>query len=384
MRLVGPNTHGRHTKGPLLSLFCGAGGLDLGFEQAGYSIELALDVDPVAVRTHNFNRTRPSARICDLSRESPGTMVSWWQEQADGIAPIGIIGGPPCQAFSVSNVHRFESDPRAVLPLAYADILATFHRKFALRFFLFENVAGLGNPPHADSLELFMERFQQAGFPYVIRFYLDAVDFGVAQRRRRMFIAGFDVAAAAAEFSPPRGDPSRRLTVRDLISGLPEPVLHGAGRHPADVGLHPNHWAMAPRSPKFRNGSLRPGQMLGRSFRTLDWDQPSWTVAYGHREVHVHPSTTRRLSVYEALRLQGFPGVYQLQGTLSDQIRLVSDAVPPPLAKALASTIAAYLGLACKGSEETHHVDNGHTRQSGRVGVHTRAPRSTKPRTVSS
>jgi DNA (cytosine-5)-methyltransferase 1 len=101
---------------------------------------------------------------------------------------------------------------------------------------------------------------------------------------------------------------------------------------------------MVPRSDRFFDGSLKEGDLKGRPFRVLKWDAPSWTVAYGHREVHVHPSATRRLSVFEAMLLQGFPRGYELCGTLSDQIRLVSDAVPPPVAEALANSIIKALG----------------------------------------
>lgn len=79
--------------------------------------------------------------------------------------------------------------------------------------------------------------------------------------------------------------------------------------------------------------------MIGRSFRTLSWDKPSWTVAYGHREVHVHPDGHRRLSVYEAMLLQTFPKSYRLTGNISAQIRLVSEAVPVRLAWHIALSI---------------------------------------------
>ena len=102
---------------------------------------------------------------------------------------------------------------------------------------------------------------------------------------------------------------------------------------------HPNHWCMRPRSDKFNNGYLKEGDLKGRAFRVLAWDEPSWTVAYGHREVHIHPEGTRRLSVYEAMLLQGYPRTYRLLGNMSDQIRLVSDAVAPPVAEALAHKI---------------------------------------------
>ena len=86
---------------------------------------------------------------------------------------------------------------------------------------------------------------------------------------------------------------------------------------------------------------LRPegAQRAGRSFRRLEWDKPSPTVAYGHREIHVHPDGRRRLSIFEAMRLQGFPTDFVLEGTFSSQVEQVSNAVPPPLAEALATAI---------------------------------------------
>jgi DNA (cytosine-5)-methyltransferase 1 len=98
---------------------------------------------------------------------------------------------------------------------------------------------------------------------------------------------------------------------------------------------------MVPKSKNFTTpGALVQGTARGRSFRTLDWKQPSPTIAYGNNEVHVHPSGRRRLSVYEALLLQGFPPEYELLGTLSAQISQVSEAVPPPLSQAIATSIA--------------------------------------------
>ena len=96
---------------------------------------------------------------------------------------------------------------------------------------------------------------------------------------------------------------------------------------------------MQPKSEKFRNGKLKAGENRGRSFRVLSWDKPSWTVAYGHREIHIHPDGKRRLSVYEAMLLQGLPAWYRLTGNLSAQVQQVSDTVPRQLAAALARRI---------------------------------------------
>ena len=359
---------------PLLSLFSGAGGLDLGFELAGFSPLLALDIDPSAVETYNWNRdrARSPARIADLSRTPPASIIEWWQEAHPTGGPTGIIGGPPCQAFSISNVHKLRDDPRATLPLAYARTLDKFNRQFDLDFFLFENVAGLGHRKHLASLMAFLGRFKRAGFD-VRTFYLDAVQFGVPQYRSRMFIVGFNKKRyKTSRFPVPVGN-GTRLTVRDTIGELTEPAFFTRGRRPTDFGLHPNHCCMNPRSIKFGNGALKPGEMWGRSFRMLEWDAPSWTVAYGHREVHVHPNGRRRLSVFEAMLLQGFPSHYELRGNLTDQIRLVSDAVPPPLAHALALSIRDFLN---QGGDE--QSSSGQSEHVGFDGLQTASPKSTR------
>ncbi len=330
---------------PLLSLFSGAGGLDRGFEAAGFCPMLALDADPSAVETYNHNRTHlhEASRICDLSTATASGIIQQWEEIGDkGLRPVGIIGGPPCQAFSISNVNKLADDPRARLPLAYARILGGLNERFDLEFFVFENVGGLATRAHAPSLEAFVTEFEKAGFG-VTRFFLDAVNFGVPQYRNRMFIVGFNSKRyRVKEFVLPTGTGTAR-TVRQTIEKLVEPLHFRRNDSPAEYGLHPNHWCMNPRSKKFGNGAMLPGEMRGRSFRRLLWDSPSWTVAYGHREVHVHPNGKRRLSVYEAMLLQAFPNRYELCGTLSDQIRLVSDAVPPPVAEALAARIREFI-----------------------------------------
>ncbi len=100
---------------------------------------------------------------------------------------------------------------------------------------------------------------------------------------------------------------------------------------------------MAPKSIKFQTGELVEGYKDKRSFRTLSWNEPSYTASYGNREVHVHPNGHRRLSVLEAMLIQGFKKNYKLSGSLSDQITQVSEAVPPPLAFAVSSQLKNHL-----------------------------------------
>lgn len=367
----------------VLSLFSGAGGLDAGFEALGFRPRLALDIDPVAVETYNFNRRAMGevAQVVDLASTHPDAIIDTWEKaRGAAVGPVGVVGGPPCQAFSVSNVHPLEDDPRAKLPLAYADLLRAFNDRYghSLRFFAFENVAGLGYRPHASSLSGILSRFRDAGFEQVEPFTLDALDFGVPQRRRRMFIVGLHPLDAERRVAAPTGDPWTRVTVRQAIGGLVQPVPFARGLKPGDLGLHPNHWHMNPRSEKFRSGKNEPGHHLGRSFRMLHWDEPSQTIAFGHREVAVHPDGHRRLSVFEAMLLQGFPPSYVLRGNLSDQIRLVSDAVPPPLGRALAEEIARVLDGADTFRAQQQLSTNGHVPHEGFLEVQTSAPRSTR------
>ena len=123
----------------------------------------------------------------------------------------------------------------------------------------------------------------------------------MAQVRKRIFIVGLNrrkYPHVTFLFPTQNGMPKR--SVRNLIAQLPPPLFFKRGTTIAEIPCHPNHWCMVPRSERFSDGSLKEGEFKGRPFRVLRWDAPSWTVAYGHREVHVHPSTTRRLSVYEA------------------------------------------------------------------------------------
>ncbi len=369
---------------PLLSLFSGSGGLDLGFERVGFRPLLALDSSKTAVETYNWNRRRSGhspAQVADLSEEDPVQIARRWEEHVGcRVTPGGIIGGPPCQAFSASNVHQLEDDPRSKLPLAYAGILKYFNQRYGLDFFLFENVAGLGHRPHSTSLSLFLEAFADAGFDITL-LTLDAADYGVPQHRKRLFILGFNSTRYPGLVY---GHPQKShlvTTVEDAIGHLRErePVRYRRGHcDPRQHGLHPNHWCMNPRSSRFTDGSLTPGETRSRPFRRLRWDKRSWTVAYGHREVHVHPDGHRRLSVYEAMLLQSFPPAYELRGTLSQQISLVSDAVPPLLAQALATSIATALQVSAVLPEPNkHHRTTGQLVQEGLRGVQMVAPKST-------
>lgn len=323
----------------VISFFSGCGGFDLGFTSAGFSIGLGLDFDPKAVESYNHNREKAVCHLADLSEINHHAIMELYDRNCGSAAPRGVIGGAPCQTFSNGNVHFNGDDSRHLLPRRYASMLRLLNNQYDLDFFVFENVKGIKSPKHRKEYTTIKRLFSHAGFK-IFEGELDAADFGVAQHRCRVFLVGFNkVKYPNIEFAFPSAGTIVPLTVASKLKGLPPPLLFKREARKEDIGFHPNHWTMYPRSRRFTDGSLKNGHKQGRSFRVLQWDKPSLTVAYGNREIHVHPNAERRLSVYEAMLLQGFPEDYELLGTLSDQIRQVSDAIPPQLGAALGRAI---------------------------------------------
>lgn len=324
------------SEGDLVSLFCGAGGLDLGFEQAKFSVAAAIDLRDFSIDSYNHNRAAKTGHVDDVTLLHPAEL-----DKLAGrtLAPLGIIGGPPCQSFSRA-AHSLDDDHRHELPLEFVRVLDEFNRRSPVAFFAFENVPGLLKDKHKDRYKAIVDAFDEAGFS-VQKEILNASSFGVAQNRTRLILVGFNKALyPGLKWQPPGATQATPKPVKDVIKKLPAPTYWTRGLDRSAIKPHLNHWCMTPKSKNFMTpGALVPGTARGRSFRTLDWEQPSPTIAYGHREVHVHPDGKRRLSVYEALLLQGFPPEYELVGSLSAQITQVSEAVPPPLGNAIAQSI---------------------------------------------
>ena len=343
---------------PVLSLFSGAGGFDLGFRRAGFELGLAIDFDPAAVSTYRWNQPHTHVAQLDIAENNVDEFVGLWTRINGDEGPVGIIGGPPCQAFSVSNVYQKNRDPRRKLLVHYASVIQAFTSRLGLDFFVFENVPGLVQGRHRRRYLEFKRLCKKAGYS-VREKAVDAGRFGIPQNRKRIIVIGINSERyPGLVIDPPEGDMQPEPT-RVVLEGIPEPAFWRKDLDVLDVPHHPNHVAMVPKSKKFTNGMLQPGDNRGRSFRVLSWDKPSYTVAYGHREVHVHPNMHRRLSIYEAMRLQGFPHSYELKGTFSQQVQLVSDALPPPLGEGIAAAISKGLGYLSQnrtvGTSATEH-----------------------------
>ena len=328
---------------PVLSLFSGAGGLDYGFELAGFHTVLAIDINHAALATYKRNHPDTAAIPLDLATVDPLEVLHLWEDNAGSLEPVGIIGGPPCQAFSSSNVHQTEKDPRRKLLWNYARIVQTFMARYEIDFFVIENVPTLLHKRHKP----IFDEFKAILAPEfgIFEGILDAGTFGVPQHRKRLVAVGINKKRRPkTRLLLAEGDCQLPPPIEDVLGNLPEPTFCKPKPDPKAVPHHPNHVAMVPRSKRFRDGSLLAGNSKGLSFKVLAWGAPSYTVAYGNNEIHVHPDCHRRLSIYEAMRLQGFPHAYQLEGTFPEQVRLISDAVPPPLAEGVANTIAGTLG----------------------------------------
>ena len=128
---------------PIVSLFCGCGGMDYGFKQKGFTPIVAIDNTEIAIKTYNENNAPHVAVKSDISKLSGKKIISMINELGNGIKPRGIVGGPPCQPFSISNVYHNPEDPRTFLPLKFASTMKAVNKKYKLDFFVFENVIGL-------------------------------------------------------------------------------------------------------------------------------------------------------------------------------------------------------------------------------------------------
>lgn len=322
----------------IVSLFCGAGGLDWGFHAESFQIPIAVDVSEAAVRTHKKNFSNTHSVAADLIQLQPQGVHELVAKTIPAKSRIGVIGGPPCQGFSRANTTSQTDDPRNQLPKLYLEIVERLQKTYTVEFVVFENVLGIRDKKHAATYKSLMDGLNLLGFD-VTEKELCALDFGVPQNRRRIVLSAMRKQQGYGQVRPKTK--SGLKTVREAIGGLATPRFFDRKLTPADIPVHVNHWTMQPKSPRFSNPD---GDYAdGRSFKRLVWDEASPTVAFGHREIHIHPSGTRRLSIYEAMLLQGFPKTFVLEGNLSEQVEQVSNAVPPPLGQSIAAAVKAAL-----------------------------------------
>jgi DNA (cytosine-5)-methyltransferase 1 len=318
----------------IISLFSGAGGLDLGFREEGYKIAVAIDYESSAIDTHKHNFQDTKCLVADLTKLGPVGVLKHVKANVPIQSRIGVIGGPPCQGFSRANISSQPDDPRNLLPVLYVDIIRELQKNYTVEFVIFENVLGMKDKKHAPKYAGLISGLQDLGLETTEK-ELCALDFGVPQNRNRIIVSAVRKDQGYLPVTP---KPRHGLrTVKEAIGTLPLPVFFSRSLKSTDIPHHPNHWTMQPKSIKFTENIEVKSK--ARSFRKLKWDKASPTIAFGNREIHVHPDGTRRLSIYEAMLLQGFPPEFELKGNLSQQVKQISNAVPPPLARSLAAAL---------------------------------------------
>lgn len=366
-----------------IDLFAGAGGLSLGFEQAGFEVVAAVEMDPVHAAVHAYNFPHTAV----LPRSITQITGAQLRQQAQLISQDIdlVIGGPPCQGFSLMGQRHLE-DPRNALGQEFLRLI----QELSPRFFLFENVKGLTVGPHRQVLEELVVAFDHLGYrvrqPWQV---LNAVHYGVPQNRERLFLLGARHGLPLPTYPVPqtrRPNPTSSFhtlpqapTCADALGDLPEAELFPALQQ--DDAVYPDQWGipsaygaelrcLTPEAwhygyrrrwqPGWLTSSLRtdhtdrlrqrfaatpPGQVepISRFFK-LAPNGVANTLRAGTDSARgsftsprpIHYAQNRCITVREMARLHGFPDWFRLHKTKWHGARQVGNAVPPPLARALA------------------------------------------------
>lgn len=343
----------------VLDLFCGAGGLSCGFEQAGYRILLGVDNDEVALRTFKHNHLNTETLKGDI------TSITYEKD----IQPLikskkidVIIGGPPCQGFSLSGPRNFE-DPRNKLYLSYIRLV----KEIKPRAFVIENVPGLVTLFKGIVKDNIIKRFTELGYNVQYKI-LCASDYGVPQSRKRVIFVG--LLDSKKEFEYPQ-KLSNMVTCEMALSDLP-PLVNSLGTEKQDYtevakndyqkllrkgsNFLFNHVAachsekvqhiisLVPDGGNYKDlpDELKYSRNFHVAWTRFSSNKPAPTIDTGHRH-HFHYKYNRVPTVRECARLQSFPDVFYFFGNKTQQFKQVGNAVPPLLAKAIAEQLKKVL-----------------------------------------
>ncbi len=373
----------------VVDLFAGAGGLSLGFEQAGYDVVAAVELDPIHSAIHEFNFPYATTFCADAGAIT-GRNIR--EQSAVGHREVhAVVGGAPCQGFSLIGKRALD-DPRNALLAEFARIVLELQP----RYFVLENVAGLTVGDHRKLLDEVIEIFGEGGYkvktPYKV---LQAADFGTPQSRKRLFLMGARADVELPEYPEPThharsmkginvpGPLPFSPSVWDAIGDLPEAdhyeelldsdsvvAKYGAPSEYAAAlrGIHQDKNDFSRPRPvvdDWLTSSMRtvhtpisierfsatlPGQVEPVSrFLRLHPDGISNTLRAGTASDRgaytsprpVHPVSPRCITVREAARLHGYPDWFRFHVTKWHGFRQIGNSVPPPLARAVASSLLA-------------------------------------------
>jgi len=363
-----------------IDLFSGCGGMTLGFKHAGFQSVFASDVDVNAGKTFVRNFPDVPFKVEDISNITKEEV----DELTGGLVPDVIIGGPPCQGFSLANKHRnaLKDDPRNKLFYQFVKFIGWYSPKA----FVMENVKGLLSMHNGEVIKTIVEEFSNAGSGYRVAYkVMCAADYGVPQMRERVIIIGFRKDLNIRP-SHPEALKSKHLTVDDAISDLPK-INAGEGSDCQDYDVEPqndyqalmrkdsvkvyNHVAMRHTLRLVeRFKAIKPGQSLvdvwdlhgavkrgnpnekstvkfHQNNQRVFGNKPAPTIAASFQSNFVHPHLDRNFTAREGARLQSFPDDFVFEGmrtkmsweTGLSQYQQIGNAVPPLLAYHIAMHI---------------------------------------------
>lgn len=321
----------------LISLFSGAGGLDLGFHKAGFVTAVANEYDSHICPT--FRANFPDVNLIEGDIRNIDSDV--FPENVEG-----IIGGPPCQSWSEGGTKRGIEDPRGQLFNEYIRIL----KKVQPLFFVAENVSGMLSPRHKDAVKSFMNAFDEAGYDVNLKM-LNACDYEVPEDRDRIFYIGFRKDLGIKDFKYPE-PVKKRVTLRDAIWDLQDSAI------PALEHNHTNgNDCKVPNHEYYVSGFS--SIFMSRN-RVRSWDEQGFTVQASGRQCQLHPQAPkmhkvdankqifapgsehlyRRMTVREVARVQTFPDDFKfIYHDVNDGYKMIGNAVPVNLAYHIAKQI---------------------------------------------
>lgn len=325
----------------IISLFSGAGGLDLGFEKAGFKVVVANEFDKNICPTYKYNHPNTKLIEGDI-RKIDDTLFP------DDI--IGVIGGPPCQSWSEAGSMRGIEDLRGQL---FYDYIRIIKAKKPL-FFVAENVSGMLAKRHKESVKEFIQLFKEIGYDVYLKL-LNASDFQVPQDRERVFFIGFRKDLNIKDFEFPNAI-EEKVLLKDVIWDLKSNAIPGLDKNKTngDNCNFLNH--------EYFTGSF--STIFMSRNRVRSWEEPAFTIQASGRQCQLHPQAPkmikiekdkqifvpgkehlyRRLSIRECARIQGFPDDFKfIYENLNDGYKMIGNAVPVNLAYHIANQIKKYL-----------------------------------------
>ena len=374
-----------------IDLFAGAGGMSLGFEQAGFDVVAAVEIDAVHSAVHEFNF--PNCAV--LPKSVVGLSANEIRETAGiGQRTVDVVfGGAPCQGFSMIGKRALE-DPRNALVREFVRIVVDLDASY----FVFENVKGLTVGRHRAFLEELIELFQQSGYDVRLPWkVLDAADYGVPQHRQRLILMGAKRGLPVPAYPSPRTTAADRLnplglavgpTCADALGDIPDadvfPVLNTTDEVVAKKWGRPSRYAREMRCldndawhfghvrewnpslltssattghseiSRLRFSSVVPGQVEPISrFLKLNPAGLSNTLRAGTDGARgaftsprpIHYKYARCITVREMARLHGFPDWFRFNETKWHGARQIGNAVPPPLARAIGDALISAMNV---------------------------------------